>query len=49
MTQRINVMYAGYVVEAATTGELFERPSHPYTVGLLHSIPRLDDDERRRR
>jgi oligopeptide/dipeptide ABC transporter ATP-binding protein len=42
MTQRINVMYAGFLVETATTGELFERPSHPYTVGLLHSIPRLD-------
>jgi oligopeptide/dipeptide ABC transporter ATP-binding protein len=44
MTQRINVMYAGYVVETATTRELFERPMHPYTVGLLHSIPRLDED-----
>jgi len=44
MTQRINVMYAGFIVETATTGELFERPSHPYTVGLLHSIPRLDGD-----
>ena len=44
MTQRINVMYAGYVVEAASTCDLFEQPSHPYTVGLLHSIPRLDDD-----
>jgi oligopeptide transport system ATP-binding protein len=44
MTQRINVMYAGFVVETATTGELFERPMHPYTVGLLHSIPRLDED-----
>lgn len=42
MTQRINVMYAGYVVEAAITGDLFARPRHPYTVGLLHSIPRLD-------
>jgi oligopeptide transport system ATP-binding protein len=42
MTQRINVMYAGYVVEAATTKDLFARPRHPYTVGLLHSIPRLD-------
>jgi oligopeptide transport system ATP-binding protein len=42
MTRRINVMYAGYVVEAATTADLFERPRHPYTVGLLHSIPRLD-------
>ncbi len=44
MTQRINVMYAGYVVESASTIDLFARPSHPYTVGLLHSIPRLDDD-----
>jgi oligopeptide transport system ATP-binding protein len=45
MTQRINVMYAGYIVETALTEQLFERPSHPYTVGLLHSIPRLDDVE----
>jgi oligopeptide transport system ATP-binding protein len=43
MTQRINVMYAGFIVEAAPTAELFEHPSHPYTVGLLHSIPRLDE------
>ena len=43
MTNRINVMYAGYIVESATTVDLFESPSHPYTVGLLHSIPRLDD------
>ena len=43
MTQRINVMYAGYIVETATTAELFATPSHPYTVGLLHSIPRLDE------
>ena len=44
MTQRINVMYAGYIVETATTLDLFATPSHPYTVGLLHSIPRLDAD-----
>ncbi|HEU4571232.1 MAG TPA: ABC transporter ATP-binding protein, partial [Candidatus Limnocylindrales bacterium] len=43
MTQRINVMYAGFIVETATTPELFARPSHPYTVGLLHSIPRVDE------
>ncbi len=42
MTRRINVMYAGFVVESATTPELFALPSHPYTIGLLHSIPRLD-------
>jgi oligopeptide transport system ATP-binding protein len=44
MTQRINVMYAGFVVESASTAELFESPRHPYTVGLLHSIPRLDEE-----
>jgi oligopeptide transport system ATP-binding protein len=42
MTQRINVMYAGFIVEMAATSDLFARPRHPYTVGLLHSIPRLD-------
>jgi oligopeptide transport system ATP-binding protein len=42
MTQRINVMYAGFIVETATTSDLFARPAHPYTVGLLHSIPRID-------
>ena len=42
MTNRLNVMYAGFVVESATTPDLFARPRHPYTVGLLHSMPRLD-------
>ena len=42
MTQRIQVMYAGRIVETATTLELFAHPRHPYTVGLLRSIPRLD-------
>jgi oligopeptide/dipeptide ABC transporter ATP-binding protein len=42
MTNRINVMYAGFIVESATTLDLFATPSHPYTVGLLHSIPRVD-------
>jgi oligopeptide transport system ATP-binding protein len=45
MTQRINVMYAGFIVETGTTAEIFAAPHHPYTVGLLHSIPRLDADE----
>jgi oligopeptide/dipeptide ABC transporter ATP-binding protein len=45
MTNRINVMYAGFIVETATTLDLFAEPSHPYTVGLLHSIPRLDTVE----
>jgi oligopeptide transport system ATP-binding protein len=42
MTDRINVMYAGFIVEAATTTDLFAQPRHPYTVGLLHSLPLLD-------
>ena len=41
--QRCNVMYAGHVVESAPVKQIFETPAHPYTVGLLHSIPRLDE------
>ncbi len=40
--QRVVVMYAGKKVEEATADELFERPLHPYTVGLMKSVPRLD-------
>ena len=40
--QRTNVMYAGRFVETAPTHELFARPRHPYTLGLLKSVPRLD-------
>src|SRR5690606_2032596 len=36
------VMYAGTVVEQASAPELFARPRHPYTAGLLHAIPRID-------
>ena len=43
MTQRINVMYAGRIVEKADTVELFANPKMPYTWGLLRSIPRLDE------
>jgi oligopeptide transport system ATP-binding protein len=35
-------MYAGHIVETATTEEIFANPRHPYTVGLMKSIPRLD-------
>jgi len=42
LCDRINVMYAGYIVEHATTEELFANPRHPYTLGLLRSIPRMD-------
>jgi peptide/nickel transport system ATP-binding protein len=40
--QRVVVMYAGRVVEEAPVGELFARPRHPYTQGLIRSIPRID-------
>ena len=39
---RVVVMYAGQVVETATTTELFARPRHPYTEGLLAAVPRVD-------
>jgi oligopeptide/dipeptide ABC transporter ATP-binding protein len=39
---RVAVMYAGQIVELATTSELFARPRHPYTIGLIASIPSLD-------
>lgn len=39
---RVNVMYAGKVAESATAKELYKNPRHPYTLGLLKSVPRLD-------
>jgi len=39
---RVNVMYAGRIVETAPTDVLYSEPKHPYTVGLLASVPRLD-------
>ena len=39
---RIHVMYAGRIVESASADALFVRPRHPYTIGLLRSVPRLD-------
>ena len=42
IAKRINVMYAGYIVETGPIKRIFRRPSHPYTVGLLGSVPRLD-------
>ena len=42
---RVMVMYAGRVVEKAGVNELFESPRHPYTIGLLESLPRLDQNK----
>jgi oligopeptide/dipeptide ABC transporter ATP-binding protein len=43
----VAVMYAGHVVEIGTVDDIFYRAAHPYTRGLLESIPRLDDDRER--
>ncbi len=44
MTDRVVVMYAGKVVEMAPTDEIFANPRHPYTLGLLASVPRVDEE-----
>jgi peptide/nickel transport system ATP-binding protein len=46
--QRIYIMYAGRIVESGTTKDIFGKPMHPYTVGLLKCIPRLDEEEGRK-
>lgn len=45
-SDEVAVMYAGQVVEQASTVELFERPLHPYTQGLMGSVPRIDRVEK---
>jgi oligopeptide/dipeptide ABC transporter ATP-binding protein len=45
---RVNVMYAGRIIERASAAELYARPRHPYTLGLLRSVPRLDEPRRAR-
>jgi oligopeptide transport system ATP-binding protein len=42
MADRVQVMYAGHIVETASTEVIFADPRHPYTIGLMKSIPRLD-------
>ena len=48
VADRVVVMYCGQVVEQAEVTELFEKPLHPYTLGLLASIPRIEDDDNER-
>ena len=43
---RVNVMYAGKIVERGTAREIYANPRHPYTLGLLRSVPRLDEPRR---
>ncbi len=46
MCERVNVMYAGTFVETGAAQKLFSQPRHPYTLGLLQSVPRLDAGRR---
>jgi len=48
LAQRVNVMYAGYIIEEAPVKRLYANPQHPYTLGLLGSLPRLDLGSRKR-
>lgn len=48
LADRVNVMYAGYFVETASCKDVYGDPKHPYTLGLLGSIPRLDEIHRKR-
>jgi oligopeptide/dipeptide ABC transporter ATP-binding protein len=48
MCERVNVMYAGMFMETGTADQLFGSPRHPYTLGLLQSVPRLDAARRAR-
>jgi oligopeptide transport system ATP-binding protein len=44
LAEMVNVMYAGYIVERGNVRDVFKRSRHPYTLGLLGSLPRLDED-----
>jgi len=46
IADRVAVMYAGKIIETGTKREVFYEPEHPYTKGLLHSVPRLDKKEK---
>ena len=42
LAKKVNVMYAGYIIERGNVKDIYGRPRHPYTIGLLGSLPRLD-------
>ena len=48
LAQRVNVMYGGFIIEEGYVKELYGNPSHPYTLGLLGSLPRVDFKDRQR-
>jgi oligopeptide transport system ATP-binding protein len=48
LAEKLIVMYAGYIVERASVKDVYADPRHPYTIGLLGSLPRLDEIRKRR-
>lgn len=48
MVDKVAVMYSGYIVEHAPVNELYQSPMHPYTLGLLHAMPKLDAKDQTR-
>ncbi len=48
IAQRVMVMYGGYIIEEAPVKDLYASPQHPYTIGLMGSLPRVDEKEHRR-
>ncbi|MCX8025694.1 MAG: ABC transporter ATP-binding protein [Thermanaerothrix sp.] len=48
LADRVAVMYGGYIIEMAQVDELYAHPTHPYTIGLLGSLPRMDETGHRR-
>src|SRR5207247_7450499 len=49
VSDRIVIMYAGEIVEEGSTESVFERPSHPYTIGLLEAFPSVKGPKKKRR
>ncbi len=45
---RVNVMYAGKIIESGSAHDIYHKPAHPYTLGLLQSVPRLDQPRKER-
>lgn len=48
LAQRVNVMYAGYIVEEGPVKDIYGNPQHPYTVGLLGSLPKITSEKKER-
>ena len=48
LADRVVVMYGGFIIEEAAVKELYANPRHPYTIGLIGSLPRVDEKEHTR-